>query len=256
MRSEEWMHRYIICLVLPLFSACDLFEDVKDTFDGLTDPLVVQSVVMGVEAAGVDPAVLDEIDLDAGVGATVFLANAKSATDLENAPITGAVVSINNTEVPETGNGSYTLEPGKLSYSVGATWNMTATIGTDLSEASFTLPPAPNATIPSIHTANQPLTISLAGQNFDLVVGLVALVDSGDITWSNEPEDIRDVYELASGSAADSLEIPGTAFPSSGAYVVGVAGMSKSKADQLQDMNTALSNIVAGKMKLYPMVVP
>jgi len=236
--------------------ACDLFENVKDTVEGLTDPLVVQSVVMGVEAEGVDESTLDELNIDSGVAASVFLADAKSASDLENAPITGAIVNMNNADVAETGNGSYNLEPGVLNYTVGATWNMEATVGQEVADASFSLPQAPEVSVPTLHTANQPLTLSLEGQGFDMVVGLVAEIASGEVTWSNEPEDIRDVYDLASGSANEALEIPGTAFPSTGAYVIGIAGLTKSKAAQMDNMNTALSNVVAGKMKLYPTAVP
>ena len=74
------MPKYIFYFALPLFGACDLFEDVKNTYDGLTNPLVIQSVVLGVEADGVDPTILDQVDLDSGVGATVFLADAKSVS--------------------------------------------------------------------------------------------------------------------------------------------------------------------------------
>ena len=248
---------------LPIFvglaltlTGCDLFEGVKETLDGLTNPLVVQSVVLGVEAAGVEQEILDEIDIETGVGASVFLADAKDANDLENAPITGATVFMNSERVTETGNGTYTLEPGTLNYTVGATWTMIATINNQDATASFTLPPAPNVSVPSIHSKNESMTLSLAGQGFDMVVGLVANVETGEVTWSNEPEDIGDVYDLATGSSSESLDIPGSAFPTTGAYIVGIAGLTKGKSGEFKKMNTALSNAVAGKMKLFPTAVP
>ena len=249
------MVRNFFALGIVLCSGCDLFEDVKETYEGLTDPLVVQSVVLGVEAAGVDDQTLESLNFDVGVGSTVFLADAKSASDIDNAPITGATINMNSVAVPETGNGSYTLEPGPLTYAPGASWNLDALIASDTSGAVFTLPPAPNVTVPTTHTTSTPMSLSLSGQGYDIIVGLVADITTGEITWSNEPEDIRDVYELATGSGTETLDIPETAFPTSGAYVVGIAGLTKATAADMDNMNTALSNITAGKMKLFPTLV-
>lgn len=250
------MTRLFWCSVLAFMSGCDLFEEVKETYEGLTDPLVVQSVIVGVEIDGVDPAVVDELNFEAGVAGTVFLADAKSASDLENAPITGASVSINGTNLGDTGEGAYTLEPGVLTYANGATWTLDALIGNEASSADFVLPPPPNASIPTVHVKGQAMTVSLAGQGFDVIVGVVAEVVSGEVTWSNEPEDISDIYNLATGNGAESIDIPGEAFPNSGAYVIGISGLTTSQADKLDNMNTALSNIAAGKMRLYPVAVP
>jgi hypothetical protein len=250
------MTRWALFVTLGAASGCDLFQEVKDTFDGLTNPLVVQSVVMGIEADGLDAEALGQLDIELGVGASVFLADAANVSDLDQAPITGASARINSVDIPETGGGAYALEPGVLTYSTGAVWSLATTVGVDESGANFTLPPAPSATIPTLHTIGEPMTLSLSGQGFDLLIGLVADVSSGEITWSNEPQDIRDVYELSTGSATESLDIPGTAFPTSGAYVVGIAGLTKADADQMDNINTALSNVTAGKMILYPTLIP
>jgi len=250
------MTRLFWCSAFAFIGGCDLFEEVKDTYDGLTDPLVVQSVIVGVEIDAVDPAIVDELDFEAGVAGTVFLADAKSANDLDNAPIAGASVSINSASLFDTGEGAYTLEPGVLTYANGATWTLNAMIGTEASSATFVLPPPPNATIPTLHVKGQGMTVSLAGQGFDVIVGVVAEVATGEVTWSNEPEDISDIYNLATGNGDESLEIPGEAFPNSGAYVVGVSGLTTSRAEQLENMNTALSNVASGKMRLYPVAIP
>ena len=256
MRREDCMTRLFWCSAFAFIGGCDLFDEVKETYEGLTNPLVVQSVVVGVEVDGVDPAVVDELNFEAGVAGTVFLADAKSASDLDNAPISGAAVTINAVSLADTGEGAYTLEPGALTYTNGATWTLEALIGTDSSSATFVPPPPPNATIPTVHVKGQPLNVSLAGQGFDVIVGVVADVATGEVTWSNEPEDISDIYNLATGNGDESIDIPGDAFPNSGAYVIGISGLTTSRTDQLDNMNTALSNIASGKMRLYPVAVP
>jgi len=38
-------------------------------------------------------------------------------------------------------------------------------------------------------------------------------------------------------------------------YAVGVAGMGAGEPDQFINVNTALSSVIAGKMKFYPVTV-
>ena len=52
-------------------------------------------------------------------------------------------------------------------------------------------------------------------------------------------------------SDATTFEIPGTAFPGDSVYAVGVAGVVHTTGDQLDNMNTALSTIMTGDMKVY-----
>jgi hypothetical protein len=250
------MNRFPILVSILFFSGCELFEDVKETFEGLTNPLVAQSVFLGVEADGVDPEMLEALNVESGVAASVFLADANNADEMENAPISGAIVHMGETSAVEAADGTYVIEPGVLTYVVGTTWVVTMDIGEATSQADFTLPNAPQATVPTIHAANTSLDISLEGQGFDIIIGTVGRLEPSEITWSNEPTDARDVFDLATGSSDGILNIPPEAFPSSGAYVIGVGGLTKSRGQQMDNMNTALSNITAGKMKLFPVVIP
>ena len=49
--------------------------------------------------------------------------------------------------------------------------------------------------------------------------------------------------------------IPGAAFPESGVYAVGVAGMHVGETEDYEEVNTALSSFLAGEMSFYGVVV-
>ena len=88
-------------LVLLALTGCDLLasgqdqiDDLQDTLDGLTNPLVVQGIVLGVaepESSEID---LSKTDFSKGTVVTVFTADAASVNEIENAPVTGASISI------------------------------------------------------------------------------------------------------------------------------------------------------------------
>jgi len=241
-------------MILPMsIAACDLFQDAKDTIDGITDPLVAQAVILGVDTSDVDPELLEAADFETGVAVSVFLADAKSVNDIDNAPIGGASVHVNEALVPEVGDGAYLLESNEMQYTAGQSWTMHALIAGDGSSGSVVLPPPINVTVPETHNANTPMNLTITNQDFHAVVGLVVEVESGEVTWSNEPEDIRDVYDLATGSGDTSaLLIPAEAFPRVGGYVIGITGLERGEGETLDNMNTALSAIMAGKMRLLP----
>ncbi len=239
--------------LLALFSvACvDAIDDVADFWGGLTAQLVVEGLILGVSQP-------DELDLSAtdfapGTGFTAFLADAGEVRDLETAPISGATVSVQGATADEQGNGTYTyVDDGSLAYAPNARWTMSVTINGDVATADVTLPPEANVVVPDQHPTGQALTLPLAGQPFDSVLIVVIDMETGDVVFSNQPEGITELYEFTHGDGIEDVTIPGTTFGKEGVYALGVAGMVTTEAADLTEMNTAISAVLAGSMKLFP----
>ena len=119
-----------------LLGGCDLIDQGRDLIGDLTNPLVTQALVLGVAP----PDEASDIDLPSeyaeGAGATVFLADAADVADLENAPISGATVTLHGQAVGELAPGSYALEPGAISYESGGTWQLAVTLSGDTATAA------------------------------------------------------------------------------------------------------------------------
>jgi hypothetical protein len=244
-------------LLLPLVG-CD---QITNTYEGLTNPLVAQGIVLGVEA----PESEQIPDLSAqgygeGTGVTVFLADAESPDTIDQAPVEGAEVSIRpvqgSTPVPETGGGVYTLAPDpSLVYGPNQDWTIAAVVGDETGRATITLPPPPNVTVPEDHEQGAPITLDLSGQGFTAALVVVIDVQSGETTYSNQPEDIKSLYEFTRGNEEiTTVEVPGTAFSGQSIYALGVAGMVHTTSEDIENMNSALSSVMGGKMRMFPVV--
>ncbi len=242
------MKKVVPALLLLGLCGCD---EVADIWGGLTTALVTNAVVVGVAEPDDERLDLSGTEFEPGTGFTAFLADAASLNDLESAPISGATVSVEGAAGEMVAPGSYNYA-GDLAYVDGADWTMSVTVGGDTASAAFTLPPAANITLDSQHSANTALTVPLSGQPFDNALVVVIDVESGDLTYSNEPESITELYEFMQATGPSDEAIPASAFPSESMYALGITGITKTESDDLTDMNTALSNVSAGKMKLLP----
>jgi hypothetical protein len=247
-------------LLLASLVGCSLFDQGRDVFEGLTNPLVAEAIVLGVEAPEFDGVDLEAVGLAEGTGGTIFLADAAGVQDLANAPIDGADVRVRAAGAGDgiatgAGAGLYVLAPGQISYAAGASWQLLVDDGDGgaLGTATLALPPTAELSLPTEHTAGSPLTVDLTGRGFNSVLVVVIAGDSQQTTYSNEPKDIRAIYDFTHGDdEVTTHEIPGSAFPAAGVYAVGVAGMLNASMDDFDQMNTALSAMVGGQMRFYP----
>ena len=161
----------------------------------------------------------------------------------------------------DSGGGKYELTADDgLEYVSGEEISLTSTYG-DLDRAlSVDVPPAANLDISPEHSTGTPMAIDLSGQGFDTALAIVMDVETGEITWSNEPQDISELYDmthpdgLSLGEADDTddtliIEVPAKAFAAESYYLVGVAGMVVSSPDSFDNVNTALSTVMAGKIR-------
>jgi hypothetical protein len=248
-----------------ILSSCGVYEqakqqveDVKDKIEGLTNPLLMQGILLGVEEPSDSQVseLLAAAEFDLGTTANIFLADAANASDAENAPVTGATVTIRGVEAVDEGTGLYavlpTPEEDSLPYVDGALWTLDVWIGEAESTADFELPGVAVVEVPPIVEIGESLDLDFTGQGFDSA--LVVVIDAiGQVTFTNEPASIGDVLDITQqGTELEILNIPAEAFEATeGLYVVGVAGMLHTDEQAIEGMNTLLSSLMSGKMRFY-----
>ena len=188
--------------------------------------------------------------------ATIFLADAASVNQLDQAPITGADVTVNGAVADPGAEGVYIVEPGVLTYEASADWNVDVQVADVSARAVVPLPEEANVTVPDTWTANTAMELDLTGQDFDSALVIVFDTLSGEITYSNEPQGIREFYDFTHGTeGVGVVEIPAAAFPGDGIYAIGLSGIKHTVPEDLTEMNTALSTIMAGKMRFRPTAI-
>ena len=247
------MKRMFLFTVLLATSGCDLVENTQDALDGLTNPLVGLGLVIGVE----EPEEVDlaSTGLESGTTFSMFLADAASADDLENAPIDGATVTLEGIETDPAVDGLYVLGPDRAPSYVGqAIFDVAIDINGEMASGRVRLPDGPDFVAIQGHTPGEGLTIDLTGQGFNAAIVVVIESSSGELTFSNEPETAREVYDLTRGNGdVGAVDVPGTAFPSDNeVYVMGIAGLHHTETSNLDGMNTVISSLSAGQMVFQP----
>jgi hypothetical protein len=257
-------------MLVPMLCGCQQLLALHDAVDGWTDTFVIQGLYLGVEEPGdLD---LSNTDWASSSRVTVFLADASQLDQVENAPITGAVVSllsaVNGGEMTmfEDASGSYVLsEEEGLRYAQGESVSIVSDYLDIEHRLQVDLPASPDlSSLPLIHPVQTKMTVDLSGQDYDTALIVVLNTETGELTWSNEPKSVDEIYALSHpngillGAGEESepidvvMEIPRTAFPEEGMYAVGVAGIYVSNPTTFEGVNTALSNMMAGKFKLEP----
>ena len=239
----------------------DAFDDVQETIEEITHRTVIQGAVVGVDIPESGQVDLSKIDLELGTAFTLFLADAAEYSELEESPVSGASVILNGNQsisANDEGDGLYLIEPGQgLEYKTGDTWSIevTSAISEDVGMASVKLPAPIGLSVDEVWEPGVPMTLDLRGQGYDF--GLVVVYDTlnGELTWDNRPETILDLYTITkSQEDLGLIEVPASAFPRESVYVLGLAAMVNSDPAEIDGMNTLLSGLMAGRMKLFPVV--
>lgn len=248
-------------LVLLTLTGCEQVKDIQDTVNGLTNPLVAAGIHLGVEAPESDVIHLENTPFAEGASVKVFLFDAADASSLGDTPVEGAVVDL----VSASNGGAFGLEDkGGGAYTARGADGLTyaaeeITVDIDYADEAHSLssvaPEAPEAGVATTHTAGNPMNIDLSGQGYDGIQVVVLSMSDSEVTFSNEPETIEELYTLTHGSGAVSLEVPAKAFAQPGIYAVAVAGTVNADVDGMVEVNTGLSALVAGKFRFYPVEV-
>lgn len=247
------MTRLIVLAAAAGLTGCDAFDSTRDAIDGLTNPSIALGILIAVEEP--EEADLGSTGLEVGTAFSVFLGDASSAADIENAPINNATVTLEGVQTDDPTEGVYLITPDRgLVYEDGATWQLEMSLPSGPASATLTLPIAPDFDPVTEHTAGEGVTIDLAGQGFNAAVVVVIEASSGDLTYSTEPETAREVYDLTRGNdEVTVIDVPGEAFPSADeVYVLGIAGLNHANGSDVDGVNTLLSSVSAGKMVFQP----
>lgn len=256
------MHRLLLPMLALALGACDQVDKIKDTVDSVTNPTVIIGLDLGVEPPDSELIDLDQTPFGEGASAKVFLARADSLSNLEDNLVSGATVTLISASngggfvLEDQGDGTYTGKGSDgLSYEAEDV-TIKAEDDDGVHSLSVGAPQATDASIASTHGAGQPMSIDLSDQDYDGALVVVLDLDGG-ITFSNQPETVTELYDFAYGDGGDLLhvEIPGAAFEQPGVYAIGVAGTRNSAPEDMTDINTALSTLIAAKFRFYPVEV-
>lgn len=251
-------------LGLPLLTqiGCEQIQDIKDTVEGLTNPLVVAGLHIGVEPPESSLVNLENTPFASGASTKIFLADASDAAHIEESPVTGGDVGLISDSnggrfgLEDQGDGSYTAKGDDgLSYAAEA-----VLVSVSLDEGDHSIgvaaPAAPQAGIAETHASGQPMAIDISDQDYDGALVVILDLDGG-ITWSNQPDTATELYDFTYGSSDEltQVEVPASAFSGTGRHTVAVAGTRNSTVDQMEEVNTAVSTLIAGKFRFYPVDV-
>jgi hypothetical protein len=248
-----------IALFASILTGCAELEDVKNTLEGLTDPLVVEAFLIGAVEPDSELIDLSETDFADGTTVKVFVADATSIDDLESGALDGMTVdlksaSLGTLPLEAVGGGLYTANgQDGLEYFPGEEYLVSISSGEAVHTVAVAAPQPVNITVPEQHSAGEKLLIDLTEYDYDAVLVAVLNIQTGEITYSNEPDGIQEMYDFThTGEVVKRHEIPGTAFAVQSVYAVGVAGMRNAGVDDYTEMNTGLSSYMVGQMRFYP----
>ncbi len=248
-----------LALLIPFLAGCGQIEDIKETIEGMADPLVVEALLIGAVEPESDLIDLGDTDFAEGTAIKVFVADATSLDDLEAGALDGATVdlksaSLGTLALEASGGGLYEAngEDG-LEYFAGEEFVISIDYADALHKVAVTAPHPVDIAVPEQHGVGDNLLIDLTEYDYDAVLVAVLDVMSGEITYSNQPDGIQEMYEFThTGTNVKRHEIPGRAFDVQSVYAVGVAGMRNAGVEDYEEMNTGLSSYMVGQMRFYP----
>lgn len=249
-------------LLLPLcLGGCTWIEEkwgeAEDIAGDYLNPLVGEGLLLGVAEPESDEIDLSDTEYGKGAVFSLFLADATSVDDLENAVLTGATVKFksdtnNILQASDDGAGLYTLTADAgLEYAPGEDFTVTADVGGGTGSVSMAAAQPVSLDLSYTHETGESLVVDLSSFSYDSVLVVVLDTFSGEVTFSNRPADIMGIYDFTHGDEPiKRVEIPGSAFnaPEGSVYAVGVAGMKVAGSDAYEGMNTLLSSMMAGQM--------
>jgi hypothetical protein len=245
-------------------SACDAVDKLKEDFEDLTNQFVLSGFVIGAEDFQhelIDMDLAGQMSIARG---QVFLAEAQiGGNEMEPAPVTRATVVLDSSSNSELGF----TEDGDGFYSVGSedgfvyTLFESLTITADNGEAhtiTVETPEAADFDVSDNHALNSEMVIDLTGQGFDSYLVAITAFPSGEVVYSNEPASFSDLYTLANGTGTEVTDvvIPGDAFAAEGIYLVALSALVSTDGVNMDNMNTALSSMLAGQIAFDVVCVP
>ncbi len=243
-------------------AGCDiiqLFNDITNKVDELTDPIVLQTTLIGVGAAPEGT----EFPQDADIGpvVTAMLADTTAGGDSTGSPILGATAKVKVGDrdwvmlTEATGDDEtpgYTASAADgLVYEVGATAIVSIDKDDIQATAEWVLPEGLDFDVPC--RVGSQGEMSLTMESTDYHSPLVTIVDSdGAVTWTNFPATLEEAVDLLNSGGINVVDVPGAeAFPADGPYLVGIAPVQRASTDAFEGVNISLSAFMAGQMRFW-----
>lgn len=259
------MHtRFALLGIVLAAVGCSLFNGADNSINngvqqGAATHLTVITLLQSPAVPGLDGG-------PAAVGTSVFFGNRPTETTPEPVPVDGAKVTVSDAEglsvsAPEQGTdaGLYVVRSigGGLRYDQNAlyTFNIVDNMGTTYTaqgtaparehvaqlEANFTDDGGVPLPVFAQAPVSQPFTLSRSAQptNGQLDVAFVAVFSiqsgtpSAQPTWTNAPQTPVEFLTLITNDAqwrTTSVQIPGSAFPTAGFYVVSLTAVNRGSA--------------------------
>ena len=248
------MARFLYLLpIVAWTTGCQLFEDIKDVVDDLTQPVLMQVVYVGLEEPDPDDGIdLGGTDLSAGSTINAYIYDVDIATG--GNPGLGAAVtlvseSLSSVGLAEDGGGAYSADGADgLDYRPLDEVEVIADYAGVRRRIAMRTPNPASVAIPEDHTPGVAISVDMRGQGFDnaflLVIDLLS--DSGKPAWESEidPTEPKDPDNLIQ-------TIPGSVFDTESLFLVGVVGLKSADSADFAEIQPLGSGMMAGTMVLH-----
>ncbi len=251
-------------MILLTVLGCSTVEELQEAIvnlEGATESTIVEGLYLGVAELDFDGLALEDIGWETDAQATIFLAKTIDLDQVEENLVSGAAVSLRSgtngdLTMRDEDSGKYLLtsEDG-LVYDAEEV-SVAASAYGEQHRIGVQAPVAPDLDPVIYHSVGEELDIDLSGQGYALALAVVIHTESGEVTYSNEPQTIEEFYELGhpdgqliEGAEQSTIKLPSRAFRREGLYGVGIAGLQVSGVEDFENINTALSTLMAGEFR-------
>ena len=253
----------LLLTVTLTLTACSEIEKLKEDFEKITNQTVLSGLVIGTEDFS-HPLIEGDLSAFALNESRVFLASAGvDSSDLNPEAISGATVELESDtngvlQYTEDTEGFYGLnQDDGLEYVDQEMVTIVFEDDAGVHSISNTLPAAASFDLADDHAVGEDLVIDLTGQGFESYLVAVTRFPDGELVYSNEPTTFQDIYNLSHAeSELTEVVIPGDSFSQEGVYAIALSAMVGTESEDMVELNTILSSLLAGKVKTDVVCVP
>ena len=256
-----------------LLTGCDVLMQKFGELDSFSNSFIVDGIYMGTPVVESEVFTLPSSGFASEAQISLHLSHASIEGDLSAIPIGRATISLTSDSlssfvVPESEDGGAYLSTAQEGLPYPAGEYVTIDIEQEngmTHQIGIEAPIPPTFELPSSHGTSQSLSIDLSDQGYYESFVIVMRADTGEVTYQKLPSDIEEFYQYAhpNDTIAQSnveyiqeIEIPGSAFPTDNVYAIGVAGIQSSLQEDMIDVNTLVSSLLAGQFRFQEFCVP
>jgi len=253
-----------------LLTGCAEIEKLREDLGKITNDFVISSFYIGTAEFSDERVDLSSLEDMQGTQALSYLVSAEVIDGSQPIPVTRADVVLStdsgsSTVLDEGDAGVYSAsQDDGLAYEAEQFVTITADYDEESHAVSVEAPEAPVFSVPENHAAGTEMNIDISNQGYDSALVFVAhfpiAIDSApSIVYSNKPTSFRELYDFAypsEESGTVGVTIPGDSFSEDGLYVISLGGVVAGDSEYMDNVNTALSSVLATKMGFDVVCVP